>query len=648
MAILRKSLNLDFVKMANQLGVVNDPIVAFTRASTATRVNPTTGAIDVIGANLPCLTAACNLAAGVASAGATYLGGMIIAGASGGRAADVASVDVTKIWNVAATVVCQVDFGAVSGANQTAVDGTADAGIYVYRAADGSIKILIRSGGATIAQATIAGQYTRANVAVCVEGNTCRYAVNGAVATMAISTVPAATVMRIGATYGGADVLNGTVQSVSYMPYALDAYTLRAITTTTGGSEALPVSPSVFNFLGVVGTQAAMLSLGGKKGDWCIRSDTGTNWIITGTDPTSITSWAQIPYPASPVTSVAGRTGAVVLTKADVGLDKVENTALSTWWAQLGAITGKTYNGLTLTAGVSGFSIAGGTTSKTLNVNGNVSVDDWFDQSVKTNAVVVFEKLNLTTPTNVFGIWNSTNAQGGYVIIQTNGVAIGDFGAAYGVFGSANSAADIALSSRAGALIFGTQDTERARFAGTAFRLGTVNAIGYNETLAVAAPVGNTAAATFKNNPSSDATYPVIELWNTLNSANTYLIQFRTGPIGSATAKGAITYNSSSGQIQYNVTSDYRAKTIKQAFEVGDIVDRIPVYLGRMNGATEDVALFVAHEVQAVIPWAVAGEKDAMRDGKPQYQQLNQTSLIAPMWAELQNLRRRVAQLEAA
>jgi hypothetical protein len=53
-------------------------------------------------------------------------------------------------------------------------------------------------------------------------------------------------------------------------------------------------------------------------------------------------------------------------------------------------------------------------------------------------------------------------------------------------------------------------------------------------------------------------------------------------------ARGAITYNSSTGQIQYNVTSDYRAKTLKGRFEAGDIIDRIPVYIGRMNGATED------------------------------------------------------------
>lgn len=79
-------------------------------------------------------------------------------------------------------------------------------------------------------------------------------------------------------------------------------------------------------------------------------------------------------------------------TKSDVGLSSVENTALSTWpgttsitilgtiatgtWnadvitsAKIAtALTGKTYNALTLTAATVGFTVAGGTTSKTLTV----------------------------------------------------------------------------------------------------------------------------------------------------------------------------------------------------------------------------------------------------------------------------------------
>jgi hypothetical protein len=83
---------------------------------------------------------------------------------------------------------------------------------------------------------------------------------------------------------------------------------------------------------------------------------------------------------------------------SDVGLGNVENTALSTWTGSsnittLGTIgtgtwnatviadnkiasilTGKTYNGLTLTSQATGFTIAGGTTAKTLTVASDASV----------------------------------------------------------------------------------------------------------------------------------------------------------------------------------------------------------------------------------------------------------------------------------
>lgn len=82
---------------------------------------------------------------------------------------------------------------------------------------------------------------------------------------------------------------------------------------------------SISDYLGSVASQVAMLLLTGQRGDWCTRSDTGTNFIIVGTDPTQLSSWQQLSYPTAPVTSVAGRSGAVTLAKTDVGLENVLN-----------------------------------------------------------------------------------------------------------------------------------------------------------------------------------------------------------------------------------------------------------------------------------------------------------------------------------
>ena len=58
---------------------------------------------------------------------------------------------------------------------------------------------------------------------------------------------------------------------------------------------------------------------------------------------------------------------------------------------------------------------------------------------------------------------------------------------------------------------------------------------------------------------------------------------------------------------------------------------------------------FIAHEVQEVSPSSVVGEKDAVdADGKPVIQAMEYGSaeFIANIIAELQSLRKRVAQLE--
>lgn len=91
---------------------------------------------------------------------------------------------------------------------------------------------------------------------------------------------------------------------------------------TLDGSGKVPQAqmPAVAltDFLGAVASQAAMLALTGQRGDWCTRTDLGTDWQLITDDPTQLANWRQHVYPASPVSSVAGRTGAVTLSAGDV------------------------------------------------------------------------------------------------------------------------------------------------------------------------------------------------------------------------------------------------------------------------------------------------------------------------------------------
>lgn len=91
---------------------------------------------------------------------------------------------------------------------------------------------------------------------------------------------------------------------------------------TLGSDAKIPSAQvpafALSEFLGAAANQSAMLALTGSVGDWTIRSDLGTSWFITGSDPSQLGNWHELSYPPSPVTSVAGKVGAVALAGTDI------------------------------------------------------------------------------------------------------------------------------------------------------------------------------------------------------------------------------------------------------------------------------------------------------------------------------------------
>lgn len=94
--------------------------------------------------------------------------------------------------------------------------------------------------------------------------------------------------------------------------------------TGTVPTSALP--PLAINTVTVVATQAAMLALTAERGDMAIRTDTGRTYVLASDSPATLADWKEVTA-AGQVVSVAGKTGAVTLTKADVGLGSVDNTS---------------------------------------------------------------------------------------------------------------------------------------------------------------------------------------------------------------------------------------------------------------------------------------------------------------------------------
>jgi hypothetical protein len=168
--------------------------------------------------------------------------------------------------------------------------------------------------------------------------------------------------------------------------------------------------------------------------------------------------------------------------------------------------------------------------------------------------------------------------------------------------------------------------------------VGTTSALNGAARLDVSAPSGNNVAATFKND--AGANQWVTQIWNAGTSGDNGFVQFATET--SYAGRGSITYNRAGGLVAYNVTSDYRAKDIYGPVTgSGTLIDSVPVYMGKMKGATQERPMFIAHETPV---YAHTGIKDAVdKDGKPVYQQMDASALIPVMWAEIQSLRKRLA-----
>lgn len=77
----------------------------------------------------------------------------------------------------------------------------------------------------------------------------------------------------------------------------------------------------------VVANEAAQLALTAQSGDIAIRTDESRSYAHNGGSAGTMADWSLLNTPADAVLSVNGYTGAVSLTKTDVGLGSVDNTS---------------------------------------------------------------------------------------------------------------------------------------------------------------------------------------------------------------------------------------------------------------------------------------------------------------------------------
>ena len=129
---------------------------------------------------------------------------------------------------------------------------------------------------------------------------------------------------------------------------------------------------------------------------------------------------------------------------------------------------------------------------------------------------------------------------------------------------------------------------------------------------------------------------------NSTSSSKHMLFANPNGNVGDIRTNGSAT--------AYITSSDYRLK--ENVVDMSGATERLkqlkPSRFNFIADPDTTVDGFLAHEVQEIVPEAIAGEKDAVdADGNPEYQGIDQSKLVPLLVATIQELEARIAALES-
>jgi len=124
----------------------------------------------------------------------------------------------------------------------------------------------------------------------------------------------------------------------------------------------------------------------------------------------------------------------------------------------------------------------------------------------------------------------------------------------------------------------------------------------------------------------------------TANTSNANFLQFYNATGNSC---GNVTRNGTSNAVLYNTSSDYRLKeNINPMTGALAKVQLLKPVTWTWKDGGQSGEGFIAHEVQEVVPSAVSGDKDAIdANGKPNYQGMDASYLVATLTAAIQELK---------
>jgi hypothetical protein len=226
--------------------------------------------------------------------------------------------------------------------------------------------------------------------------------------------------------------------------------------------------------------------------------------------------------------------------------------------------------------------------------------------------------IGTSSPSNKFVVSNAGAAGAETRLVHGDGSTAGASFLSYNRSGAAFTPLEISGSY----LKFSVSDVEKARIDSSGNLLvGTTTAYATNSRVSISVANSTSHGMTFR--PDTASAYRAVNFNNSTGGANVGFIDCTT----SATT--------------YSTSSDYRLKHDIQPMTgaLAKVAALKPVTY-KWNADNSESQGFIAHELQAVVPECVVGEKDAVdAEGNPIHQGIDTSFLVATLTAAIQEMK---------